>query len=260
MMAERSHQDLAELVWLYSLGALDDHDRRAVERHLRTCAECQTEMRKAEGLVNNLPYLSDGEAPPVGLRSKVERRMAALAQPAVRMVEPRAIWWPRLAVGFGVAALLLAFAGWWMALDLNREILALRIEIRDMESQIAEQTAQLALFRSPGSEVLLLAGQDQAPAAKGKMVWDPLTGGGLFLAANLPQLPADKIYQLWVIADGKPLSAGVFDVDARGSGELSVSQIPRRDSISAFAVTIEPAGGLPQPSGAMYLVGAVPQS
>jgi anti-sigma-K factor RskA len=47
----------------------------------------------------------------------------------------------------------------------------------------------------------------------------------------------------------------VFSVDPSGAGSLSVRPLPGVASVDAFAVTLEPAGGLPAPSGAMYLLG-----
>jgi anti-sigma-K factor RskA len=47
----------------------------------------------------------------------------------------------------------------------------------------------------------------------------------------------------------------VFTVDAGGSGSLSVRPLPGVSAVSAFAVTLEPADGLPAPSGEMYLLG-----
>jgi anti-sigma-K factor RskA len=47
----------------------------------------------------------------------------------------------------------------------------------------------------------------------------------------------------------------VFTVDASGTGSLAVRPLPGVASVNAFAVTLEPAGGLPAPSGAMYLLG-----
>jgi anti-sigma-K factor RskA len=47
----------------------------------------------------------------------------------------------------------------------------------------------------------------------------------------------------------------VFNVDASGAGSLSVHPLPGVATVDAFAVTLEPAGGLPAPSGAMYLLG-----
>lgn len=51
------------------------------------------------------------------------------------------------------------------------------------------------------------------------------------------------------------MSAGVFDVDARGTGSLQVRPIPGPAKVEVFAVTREPAGGLPQPSGETFLAG-----
>ena len=65
-----------------------------------------------------------------------------------------------------------------------------------------------------------------------------------------------KAYQLWAIAGGNaPVSAGVFTVDAAGTGSLAVRPLPGVAVVNAFAVTLEPAGGLPAPSGEMYLLG-----
>ena len=124
-----------------------------------------------------------------------------------------------------------------------------------MQTEITRQANDLALLRSPVSEFLTLAGQQIQPGAKGKMIWDASTGTGLFLTVGLPALPPDKIYQLWVIADQKPISAGIFSVDLQGRGELRVINLPPTHLIQAFAVTLEPAGGVPQPTGEKYLIG-----
>ena len=87
------------------------------------------------------------------------------------------------------------------------------------------------------------------------MMWHA-KAGGVFVAAGLPEAPAGKAYQLWAIAgNNAPVSAGVFSVDASGTGSLSVRPLPGVTTVDAFAVTLEPAGGLPAPSGEMYLLG-----
>jgi anti-sigma-K factor RskA len=87
------------------------------------------------------------------------------------------------------------------------------------------------------------------------MMWHE-KAGGILVAAGLPEAPAGKTYQLWAIAGGNaPVSAGVFSVDPSGAGSLTVRPLPGVSTVSAFAVTLEPAGGLPAPSGEMYLLG-----
>ncbi len=80
----------------------------------------------------------------------------------------------------------------------------------------------------------------------------------MFYASNLPAPPAGKDYQLWIIAGSTPKSEGVFPVDGKGGAVHVLPEVPAAAGVSAFAVTLEPAGGLAQPSGAMYLLGAVP--
>jgi anti-sigma-K factor RskA len=44
-------------------------------------------------------------------------------------------------------------------------------------------------------------------------------------------------------------------VDPRGGAALRVGPMPAAAPAEVFAVTLEPAGGLPAPSGPMYLAG-----
>jgi len=53
------------------------------------------------------------------------------------------------------------------------------------------------------------------------------------------------------------VSAAIFGVDALGGATLPIKPLPSLGDVELFAVTLEPAGGLPQPSGEMYLAGKV---
>jgi len=49
----------------------------------------------------------------------------------------------------------------------------------------------------------------------------------------------------------------VFTPDPRGVGALKVKSLPDpTQTVQVFAITIEPDGGSPQPTGSMYLKGA----
>jgi anti-sigma-K factor RskA len=68
--------------------------------------------------------------------------------------------------------------------------------------------------------------------------------------------PANKSYQLWVVPmEGKPVSAGV--IDHGGPIHPWMMKLPQGMAAKAFAVTLEPVGGMPQPTGPMVLVGPV---
>ena len=98
-----------------------------------------------------------------------------------------------------------------------------------------------------------LAGQAVAPDAVGRTFWSP-SRGIVFTAAGLPPLPADRVYQLWFIPD-QPVSAGLLALDPSGTVVASLDAAPGITAPVTMAVSIEPAGGVPAPTGDLYLVG-----
>ncbi|HJZ13102.1 MAG TPA: anti-sigma factor, partial [Acidobacteriota bacterium] len=64
-----------------------------------------------------------------------------------------------------------------------------------------------------------------------------------------------KSYQLWAIGNQGPVSAGVFAPDIAGSAVITIFMVKETESVLQFAVTIEPKGGVPQPTGSMVLAG-----
>jgi anti-sigma-K factor RskA len=99
-----------------------------------------------------------------------------------------------------------------------------------------------------------LAGQSAAPAAAGRAFWSPTQG--VIFSADLPPAPAGRDYQLWVVTRGGPVSAGLLKPDLPRGLALVTGTLAAPDP-QALAVTLEPAGGVPAPTGPMYLVGKI---
>ena len=116
----------------------------------------------------------------------------------------------------------------------------------------AEEIARI--FSSPYSKMATLSGTDMAKNAYAMVFVEPDTRRGFFYANNLPALPAGKTYQLWVITD-RPVSAGIFSLDRGRKGRVMIQSVPDVTKIQKFAVSMEPAGGKPQPTGSIYLAG-----
>jgi hypothetical protein len=139
--------------------------------------------------------------------------------------------------------------------QLGRE-LELALQMLDRQNRvIADLRGQLAPVHAASSKAVNLKGLEATPAAFGKAIIDPRSGQGLFYAYKLPPPPPGKTYQLWALEGGKPYDAGIFVTDAQGNGYLLVKKLPRLNQIDAVAVTVEPAGGVPAPTGAMVLLG-----
>lgn len=64
--------------------------------------------------------------------------------------------------------------------------------------------------------------------------------------AGMEPAPDGSVYQVWVIADGPPVSAGFLPVDDDGSGAANLGAILAGGQ--TVAVTVEPDGGSPQPT------------
>ena len=152
----------------------------------------------------------------------------------------------------GLAAIVV---GWSVSSTYEKRLDALARDAEQLKAELRGQRTVIAVLRDPATQVVALAGQAPAPTARARMMWHE-KAGGVFVATGLPTAPEGKAYQLWAIAGSNaPVSAGVFSVDASGAGSLSVRPLPGVTTVDAFAVTLEPAGGLPAPSGEMYLLG-----
>ncbi len=135
-------------------------------------------------------------------------------------------------------------------------------EMKDQNTMLADQYGviqadfdnlknDMNIIKSPSYMAVTMKGQPVSPNSIAVVYWDKTTGQVYINANNLPAPEAGKQYQLWALKDGKPIDAGVFDMN--GQMQL-MKNITEAD---AFAITLEPAGGLPAPSGSIYVVGNV---
>jgi hypothetical protein len=146
-----------------------------------------------------------------------------------------------------VAAGVIGFMA-WNQYQLRSALERQQAYIARLEHELASQRTLASLVGGTDSSVAPLKGTPPAPQADGWIAWSPARKSGFLVVHNLPTPPAGKQYQVWVIAAGQPVSAGVFDVDSLGHASLIVPVgAPRPDG---FAVTLEPAGGGPAPSSA----------
>jgi anti-sigma-K factor RskA len=137
---------------------------------------------------------------------------------------------------------------------LRAELATRERELAGLRVALAQRDEMLAFLRSPVVKVVSLAGLDKARTAGALLLFDPETKRAFFYAFNLPPLPGGKTYQLWAILD-KPVSAGIFSTDAGQKARMIVRGAPELARITKFAVSMEPAGGRPQPTGDIYLMG-----
>ena len=98
--------------------------------------------------------------------------------------------------------------------------------------------------------------QVSGDVAAGAILARPDGDVALLLTHDLPPLPANSRYQLWLLADGAPpVSGGLFTVDAAGSGHLLVHAPTALSAYATVGVTAEPWAGSPAPTSPVLLNG-----
>jgi hypothetical protein len=150
------------------------------------------------------------------------------------------------------------------ATEIKSQLLDREVELETTREQLnaamrgkVPQDEFAALLRRPDAKVVSLAASDVAKGASGVLLYNPVTQKVWLYSANLPECPTGTAYQLWAI-DQRPVSVGTFHIDAGEMAHLLVKRLPEFEKARKFAVSLEPAGGRPQPTGPIYLAGQRP--
>lgn len=250
----------------YVLGALDGRERAEFEAHLAGgCAACEALLGDLRETLVAVAGDEPPRIPPPEVKEALMRRVAASSRGQAGVAADLRRTWLRWALGAAAAMIVGGFlTGSYVAAryearlgQMARETVALREQLRREQAALRDQLTAyqevVALLQDPATNVIALRGTGPSPQAQGRVVWNPRAGGRL-LVSKLPTAPEGKAYELWTIAGGKPSPAGVFQVDA--SGQVSHRLEPVSGPVDVFAVTLEPAGGVPAPTGPIVLASA----
>ena len=247
------HEQFAEDLALYALGALDE--AAALEKHLEECASCRRELEQLRGDAALLALTTSGPKPPA--RAKKRLMEAVAKEPRVRPLKARAQGWGLGWIG-AVAMVAIAAVLWNQNSDLKSKV---RESARIAEQQRVqlEQAKRIVdtLMAKDAMHVSVVPVGTKTPPPEGKAIYSRQRNGLIFMASNLPQVPAQKAYELWLIPmQGAPIPAGMFKPDAHGSAMVVNPPLPAGVEAKAFAITIEPEQGSTTPTPPIVMMGA----
>lgn len=132
---------------------------------------------------------------------------------------------------------------------------ALEAQIASLRASVAEKDALIATLTGMHTRVIdLVSYKSAAPMAR--MFWDQKQQMFFMYASNVKPPASGKIYQVWLIArNAPPVSAGTFMPDSSGAAAISAWHPMPPGSLSRIAVTEEPKGGAPIPTGQVVFAG-----
>lgn len=215
------HTRYRDDVGAYLLGALNELERQAFERHLHGCSECQDELERLRPAADALPASVKQLAPPPGLKARLMAEVEGDAAAAERDGAPDG-----------------RRRGWLSGLRLPR---------------LAYVAAALLLGLAIGFGVAQLGGDDSrtVPVTVAKAM--PEAGGTLQISGDdatlrlhdMPELSASRVYQVWIQHGDRMVPARTFEVGSNGRGDVD---LPSVDDAQGVYVTREARGGAQVPS------------
>ena len=222
-MTEPTDFELLELATPYALHAVPDAERAAIDRQLAAAPPSiveafREEVRAVRETMTAVSVATAAE-PPTRLRAAV----LAAAQPGIGR---RSRW--RTALLAAAAAIVVGLAAFGAGITLRpsatptmAEQIMAAPDVRTVSGQLAGGTATVLFSRNMNAGVLVMN--------------------------NVPPPSQGTVYQMWLIGDKGPTSAGTMNTAAVAPS--TTDMLTNLGNSNALAFTVEPGNGSPQPTG-----------
>lgn len=245
----------------YILGHASPEEAGILECVMKNNAEVKAAVEEAQKTLEDLAT-AQAVTPPSDLRSKIwnkiqQEQIVEEIKPAVSFDIPPAkpqeeiriqgnSNWKAYAVAASVL-FLVSVAGnlFWMNDQSKTKDKIAKLQTEQQSQHIAYQKMEQKwkMMSNPDMKMVMLKGVDKHPDTKAMVFWDKNSKEVYLNAEDLPKAPEGMQYQLWAIADGKPVSAGMYTEEK--DSKIALSNIP---DAQAFAITLEKKGGSEAPT------------
>ena len=262
---------------LYALGGMPESEAQALKIHLAECAECSMKLAQSRGTAALLSFATYQEPPAGTIKAELMARIHAnrereedyawpVHEPSQAPIEREGAvgeeakkiggWWNWIVVPTALALALLSLALSWQNRKVSQTLQKQR-QITQELIQEHEETTKLVTFLAATDTITVKLVPSTSAFATGSVRYNARMGLVAY-STQLPEAPAGKSYQMWLMpASGSPISAGVMEKGTPSVGPVWLAHVPFNTEAKSFAVTVEPAGGTSQPTGAKVLVGVI---
>ncbi len=251
------HSRFAEDLAFYALGTLEGDELVELEKHLKDCADCQHELEQLRGDAALLALSVSGPAPPQRARGRLMN--ALTGEPRISLEQPtmrRISWWSQMGWVTAAAAVVIAAILWRTDASLNSRMETLQKEFNEQHTELQRAQEVTATLTATDALRATIIPPRAKPQPQGRAIYVPSRSSLIFLANNMPALPARRAYELWLMpTKGSAIPAGVFKPDAHGNVTVVNPRLPEGIETRVFAITVEPETGSPLPTSAPVMLG-----
>jgi anti-sigma-K factor RskA len=244
-------KQLEEIYPAYALSAVDGKDRAQIEQHIAVCPACANIVAGYRPVADNLAYAVPLVEPPADLKYRVLAAALPHTSPAPSLLAQLSHFITQLfrAPAFSAIALVLVVAlGAWN-LSLQNQLEEQAAITRKILDDMNRQRALVSTIAYADTQPKRMQATEIAPQAIGRLYLAPELNTLALIVYDLPPLEPSRTYQVWLIdSAGERTSGGTFTVDERGRGWVYIRSPKPLNQCNDIGITIEPAGGSPQPT------------
>ncbi|WP_007508737.1 anti-sigma factor [Pseudofrankia saprophytica] len=227
------------LTGAYVLDALDGHDRADVETHLDDCPTCAREVVELRTVATMLGEAVP-ETPPLSLRASLLSEINQTRQlppivpgvPGDDLRQRRERRQLKAVAIAAAAAAVVALVGLGVvgavSVDQRNQLAAERSRVADLDAVVAAAAASSAQPMTGGGSIAVIPFGDKAYVD----------------VRDLPPLPNNRVYQLWMSTPEGVKSAAIVE----GNSVKATRLLQLESNVKAVKVTVEPKGGSKQPT------------
>lgn len=272
-------EEISDLLAGYALGALEPDERDFIARNLPRRPAWRRELETYREVANQLAYAPEAIDVPIRARAAVLAQIDAIESdipigsnvawnatlPALLSVEPQTQpgGWPRrlprIAMTVAVPAIVVAIIFAMYTVIMHDQFSEQQDELAAYQ-EVQGNTVEVLTSDSQSQRVIELVETRQAPLARGRLFIDYHANSAMLVARDLPRLPDDQTYVVWMVIDtvaNEFARVGVLEVNETGTGQLIINPPDAFDRYLTVTVTREDENDTHKPSGPEVMAASI---
>lgn len=232
----------------YVLGLASEEERKEVEMYASDYPEIKVELEAIEVAMEKYAQLQSIETP-AGVEAKINSRIDDLknGKPKDSGENDSSTFG-----GWGTILLLggmLLATGWW-AFSNHQKVTEEAEKFSNLTAQFetlqpdCDETSKenevlknkIKILQDPDNQLIKLGEGGKYKNVLATVIFNKTTQKSYLTPNALPQIPSDRVLQLWAIVDGKPTDMGLIEVSANSDDLI---EFPFIENVAAFAITVE---------------------